>query len=107
MEYQTQTKRKHSLEEIARATGGEISGDQVRAPGPGHSAQDRSLSIKLGMDGDIVVHSFANDDAIGCKDYVREKLGEPQWKPNGGHHHDPVTASYVYETAEGKPYHRV
>ena len=105
MEYQNQEKRKYSLEEIARAVGGEISGGQVRAPGPGHSAKDRSLSIKLAADGDFIIHSFANDDAMECKDYVRERLGEPQWKPNGGH--DPVTASYVYETAEGKPYLRV
>jgi hypothetical protein len=105
MEYQTQIKRKFSLGEIARAVGGEISGGQVRAPGPGHSPRDRSLLIKLTADGDIIVHSFANDDAMACKDYVRDKLGEPQWKPNGGG--DPVTASYIYETADGKPYLRV
>jgi hypothetical protein len=105
MQYQAQIKRKYSLEEIARAVGGEISGGQVRAPGPGHSTKDRSLSIKLAADGDFIIHSFANDDAMECRDYVRERLGEPQWKPNGGH--DPVTASYVYETAEGKPYLRV
>jgi len=105
MEYQSQVKRKYSLEEIARAVGGEISGGQVRAPGPGHSAKDRSLSIKLGADGDFIIHSFANDDTMTCKDYVRDRLGEPQWKPDGGG--DPVVASYVYETAEGKPYLRV
>ena len=102
MQYQAQIKRKYSLEEIARAVGGEISGGQVRAPGPGHSTKDRSLSIKLAADGDFIIHSFANDDAMECRDYVRERLGEPQWKPNGGH--DPVTASYVYQTEDGKPY---
>src|SRR5215472_14977916 len=30
----------------------------------------------------IVVHSFAHDDPITCKDYVREKCGI-QFKPNG------------------------
>jgi hypothetical protein len=105
MEYQNQEKRKYSLEEIARAVGGEISGGQVRAPGPGHSAKDRSLSIKLAADGDFIIHSFANDDTMTCRDYVRDRLGEPQWKPNGGN--DPVTASYVYESADGKPYLRV
>jgi hypothetical protein len=101
MEYQTQIKRKYTLEEIARAVGGEISGDQVRAPGPGHSAKDRSLSIRPAADGGFIIHSFADDDVMACRDYVRERLGEPQWKPNGGG--DPVTASYVYETADGKP----
>jgi hypothetical protein len=35
------------LQAIAGALGGEVSGGQVLAPGPGHSAPDRSLSIKL------------------------------------------------------------
>src|SRR5215471_10334570 len=100
--------RKPSLEEIARALDGEISNGQVKAPGPGHSAQDRSLSVKL-SDTDpsgFVVHSFANDDAIDCKKYVREKLGLPGWRPNGGSG-DPVIANYIYRTADGKPYLRV
>jgi hypothetical protein len=31
------------LRSIARALGGEISGNQVLAPGPGHGPRDRSL----------------------------------------------------------------
>jgi hypothetical protein len=63
--------------EIARALGGEVCGGQVRAPGPGHSPRDRSLSIKVdeGAPDGFLVHSFAGDDAIRCKDYVREKVG--------------------------------
>jgi hypothetical protein len=74
-----------SIHAIAKALGGEIHGDHVLAPGPGHSADDRSLSVKLSEsapDG-LLIHSFAGDDAIVCKDYVRGKLGLPQWKPNG------------------------
>src|SRR5262249_41299940 len=74
-----------SLKQIARALGGEVSGNEVRAPGPGHSAKDRSLTVKLDAnapDG-FIVHSFANDDAIACKDYVREKAGMAAFKPNG------------------------
>jgi hypothetical protein len=104
---------KPSLQEIAKALGGEIAAGQVKAPGPGHSTRDRSLSVAL-SDNDpagYVVHSFAGDDPIVCKDYVREKLGLPQWQPgNGkgnGHDHDPVVASYVYRSADGKPYLRV
>jgi AAA domain/Toprim-like len=97
-----------SLQEIARAVGGEIRGGQVLAPGPGHSAEDRSLSITLSESPPgYVVYSFAGDDAIECKDYVRAKLGQPQWKPNGGSGRDPIIADYVYRTADGKPYLRV
>jgi hypothetical protein len=61
------------------------------APGPGHSAADRSLSVKLDAaapDG-FIVTSFAGDDALACKDYVREKLGLSPFKPNGGNHRRP------------------
>src|SRR5262249_38802886 len=47
---------------------------------PGHSAGDRSLSVKLDSaapDG-FLVHSFAGDDPIVCRDYVRQKLGLPE-----------------------------
>ena len=72
-----------SLKSIAHILGGELRGDQVLAPGPGHSREDRSLSITISDSGDdVVVHSFAHDDPITCKDYVREKCGI-QFKPNG------------------------
>ncbi len=75
-----------SLQQIARALGGEVSGGHVRAPGPGHSAKDRSLSIKLdpnAPDG-LLVNTFApQDDPVACKDYVREKCGLPAFHPNG------------------------
>jgi RecA-family ATPase len=73
------------LRSIAHALGGEISSGNVLAPGPGHSAADRSMSVKLDAnapDG-FLVHSFAGDDPIQCKDYVRHKLGQPPFKPNG------------------------
>jgi hypothetical protein len=74
------------LRALARLLGGEVNGDQIRAPGPGHSAADRSLSVKLdaGAPDGFVVHSFATDDPIICKDYVRQKLGAPPFKSNGG-----------------------
>src|SRR5690242_7970440 len=65
------------LQAIARALGGEVSGRQVRAPGPGHSPQDRSLSIwpdPCAPDG-FRVHSFAADDWRACRDYVRDCFG--------------------------------
>lgn len=65
---------------VARALGGDVIGHgRVQAPGPGHSKKDRSLSIKLEPDapGGFLVHSFAGDDPIACKDYIRHALGLP------------------------------
>ena len=111
MKHENGPLRKPSLQEIAQALGGEISAGQVKAPGPGHSPQDRSLAVKLsGIDpAGYVVHSFAGDDPIKCKDYVRGKLGMPPWEPSrgNGHDRDPVVASYVYSDAHDKPHLRV
>jgi RecA-family ATPase len=74
------------LRTLQRAIGGEISGGNLLCPGPGHSGADRSLSIKLDSnapDG-FLTHSFAGDDPIVCRDYVRAKAGLPAFKPNGG-----------------------
>ena len=75
------------LQTLARALGGEVNGGQVLCPGPGHSAKDRSLSVKLdaGAPDGFLVHSFSSDDPIACRDYVREKTGLPAFKPNGQH----------------------
>ena len=65
-----------------RALGGEISGKQLLCPGPGHSPRDRSLAVWPSPDGDgFIVHSHCGDDWTLCKDYVRERLGLPQWQP--------------------------
>lgn len=74
-----------TLQQLARALGGEVSGNQVLAPGPGHSSGDRSLSVKLdpGAPDGFLVNSFAGDDPITCKDDVRKKLGLEEFKPNG------------------------
>jgi hypothetical protein len=78
------------LKTVAAALGGEVKSGQVQAPGPDHSPVDRSLSIRIdpsAPDG-FVVYSFAGDDPIWCKDYVRLKLGLADFKPNGsGNHH--------------------
>jgi hypothetical protein len=73
---------------LARALGGDVSGGQVLAPGPGHSAKDRSLSVKVDAsapDG-FLVFSHAGDDPIQCRDDVRQKAGIPAFKPlRNGH----------------------
>jgi hypothetical protein len=74
-----------SLQSLARALGGDVRGDEVVAPGPGHSTADRSLSVKLdaGAPDGFIVHSFAGDDPITCKDFVREKANLSAFKSNG------------------------
>jgi RecA-family ATPase len=71
---------------IARVMGGDVNGDGALVPGPGHSAKDRSLSVKpdpSAPDG-FVVYSFAGDDFADCRDHVKDKLGFPEArKPNG------------------------
>jgi hypothetical protein len=79
------TKISDDLRGLARALGGVVRQGQVLAPGPGHSATDRSLSVKLDTaapDG-FIVHSFAGDDPIQCRDYVRGKMGLPPGQANG------------------------
>jgi putative DNA primase/helicase len=68
------------LRQIAAALGGEVCGQQVLAPGPGHSRRDRSLSVRLTADG-FIVNSFAGDDPLVCKDHVRKQLGWSPWQP--------------------------
>jgi hypothetical protein len=114
-----------SPQQVAAALGGEASGYNILAPGPGHPPDDRSLSVKIdpsAPDG-LLVHSFSPaDDDLDCKDYVRGKLGI-QWEPtrpkvdNIAHMSDRVRkpvakagstpATYVYKQADGTPYLRV
>jgi RecA-family ATPase len=74
------------LRKIAAALGGVISNGQVLAPGPGHSRGDRSLSVKIVPDAPdgFIVKSFAGDNDLDCKDYVRQKLNLPAFQPNRG-----------------------
>ena len=76
----------HDPAQLAKALGGESRNGQILAPGPGHSATDRSLSIRIDANAPhgFVVHSFAGDDPIKCRDYIYERAGLPAWKPNGG-----------------------
>jgi len=104
----------------ARTLQGDISGrNGVICPGPGHSRQDRSLSVRFdptAPDG-FLVHSFAGDDPIVCKDHIRERLGLQGFKPNGKAPNadrgakpsadNRVVATYVYTEPDGAPLYRV
>jgi hypothetical protein len=70
------------LRTLARLLDGEVVGEQVLAPGPGHGPRDRSLSVRLSTsspDG-FLTHSFAGDDFRGCRDYITRRLGLDRWK---------------------------
>ena len=65
------------LQHIAHALGGEISGRQVLAPGPGHSSHDRSLAVRPApnaFDG-LLIYSHSGDDWRTCRDHVLSRLG--------------------------------
>jgi len=67
----------------ARALGGEVIGrNQIRVPGPGHSPKDRSLIVWIDPSAPegFRVHSHANDHYRDGRDYVRSKLGLPDWE---------------------------
>jgi predicted P-loop ATPase len=100
-----------NVHRIVAAVGGEITGpDTCNVPGPGHSAKDKSLSIKIdpaAPDG-FLVHSHAGDNAIECKDWIRQKLGLPSWTPNISADSASAGATgYIYKQADGTPYLRV
>src|SRR5215510_11253805 len=92
-----------SVHQIVAIIGGDVTGrDSCNVPGPGHSAKDKSLSIKIdptAPDG-FLVYSHAGDNGIECKDWVRQKLGlEP-----GGRKSSTTSTSatnYIYKKADG------
>jgi hypothetical protein len=71
------------LRSWAQALCGDVSGNGVICPGPGHSARDRSLSVMpfAAAPNGFLVNSFAGDDPLVCLDYVRSKLGLPEFSP--------------------------
>jgi len=65
-----------TLQTIAHALRGEVSGCQVLAPGPGHSSRDRSLAVRPAQsapDG-LLIYSHSGDDWQSCRDYVLSRL---------------------------------
>jgi putative DNA primase/helicase len=103
------------LDQIAKALGGDVvrsveHGDNVVAPGPNHSADDRSLSVKLSKDDPegFTTHSFSGDDWKACREHVRKKLGLPEPKQkNGGGKAWTLISEHIYRDEKGAPYLRV
>ena len=69
------------LQSIAHTLDGDVNNGQIVCPGPGHSSRDRSLAVRFNTGGGYVVHSFAGDDPMDCRDHVDRLLGLPSWKP--------------------------
>lgn len=97
------------LRTAARLLGGEVVNRGIVCPGPGHSRQDRSLSILFdgSAPGGFTLHSHAGDDFGACRDYVRERLGgfsqlrkKPAERPIK---HDNVTLEPGYSENTEKP----
>lgn len=74
------------LNKYAKMLGGEARHNRIACPGPGHSRDDRSLSVTFSPDGSFTTHSFAGDDFRTCRDHVKDTLGlgdrEPQPLPS-------------------------
>ncbi len=76
------------LREIVQRHGGAVydGGRRWVGPGPGHSRQDRSLSVRLTDEGRAVVHSFAGDPFPACADFLgierdaAPKLDKAAWE---------------------------
>ena len=94
-----------TIQHIAAHMGGEVrNGREAVVPGPGHSAVDRSLSITINDAGDdVLVHSFAGDDPIACKDFVRKKLGLDEWQPKRSGERADIDAKKPCERAVSRP----
>lgn len=81
------------LRDAAKRLGGDVAGrDSILCAGPGHRHHDRSLSVRFdpAAPGGFVVHSFAGDDPIACRDHVRATLELGGFR--GGDHQRPVPA---------------
>jgi AAA domain len=95
-----------SLDFIAKRMNGEIRGNQVACPGPGHSPKDRSLTIKIESTAPagLMVYSHAQDDNLKCKDFVLQQLGMEPFRPRQpiANSNQKIVATYDYKDAQGK-----
>jgi hypothetical protein len=64
------------LRRLASVLGGEVLGQGILCPGPGHSPHDRSLSVLFKPDGSVVVNSFAGQEWKECLDHVLSLVGQ-------------------------------
>ena len=97
----------------AKVLGGRVERpDRIRVPGPNDKKRGRnddSLMVFFGDDRPegYEVYSHSGDDWRECRDYVRDRLGLPAWKPDGKPRAVFVADQFIYEQADGFPYHRI
>ncbi len=67
------------LRTVAHRLNGEVSSGQVLFPAPGPSPRDRSACLRFDREAPdgFVIHSFAGDDPLPIRDFVRERLRLP------------------------------
>jgi putative DNA primase/helicase len=72
-----------NLRGYALLLGGDVTGGQIVFPPPGHTKRDRSAILKFveGAPDGFLIHSFAGDDPLPIRDYVKERLGLTSAKP--------------------------
>lgn len=103
---------------LAAVLGGDVNGNHVSAPGPNNvdKRNDRSMSITVDPDAPdgFLVHSYSGKNSdMECKEYVRSKLGLPEWKPEKSDRMHPlmtkatVVCHYEYQDEQAHPYLRV
>lgn len=100
---------------VTKALGGEWNGRYGAVPGPGHSASDRSVTVRDDETGrDVLVHSFAGDDWKAIKDEWRRKGilpdradDRPAPKAEPARAPGRVVATYEYTDALGVPLFRM
>ena len=100
-----------TLQEMARLLGGEVVNGGVLAPGPGHTEDDRSLSVKPSRDAEcgFVLNSFAGDDirsaritsdrSSSCRRSSRGSRRRRRTATGGGKPYSPTIAKYTYRNA--------
>ena len=101
------------VRQAAKTLGGRVErADRIRVPGPNDKKRGRnddSLMVFFGDDKPegYEVYSHSGDDWRECRDYVRDRLGLPSWKPDDKPRAVFVADEFIYEKANGFPYHRI
>lgn len=95
---------------IAKVLGGEVRGNSVHLPTPGHSRRDRGTVVTVdpsAPDG-VLVHSFNGGDPLAVKDELRAAgvLPPPGANDTSSRAHWRETGVYVYDDGDGKPIYR-
>lgn len=93
-------------ENITRHYGGDWHGNQGSFPAPGHSKNDRGMSIKDADNGDVLINSFNGGDALAVKDECRRLGLLPERETSRRREAWTETGRYEFRAADGKVIYR-